>query len=52
MPWHYVTVSPLLSPDGTGNLTPRALTERSVKVSLRSSRPIYRLSWNSVIQAQ
>ena len=39
-------------PGGLGGSHPQAPTERSVKVSLHSARPIYRLFWNSVIHAQ
>jgi hypothetical protein len=39
-------------PSGPGESHPRALTERSVKVSLHSARLIYRPFWNPVVSLQ
>ena len=39
-------------PGGPGESHPRAPTERSVKVSLHSARPIYKLNLNSVVHFQ
>ena len=56
--WSLALASPLVgrsglaSPGGPGESHPRAPTERSVKVSLHSARPIYRLYLKSVIHVQ